>query len=429
MNFNAITDQSIISYPCTPPELGPAGSTVIDPFCGNPMIRVTDENTDAGKPGASFTTPSSSETQPWACDTSAFVIGDLSGWNWLFQFTDFQAQLLRRLPSGVSNPVFSGQNRDLIWCIDGLSINQYNRTTEQIETVVDLMDYPELGIPDEPRWYLMSLSADWWDNRVAVCLGPAQDRNSLVCVWDEVRGLCWLDTQTGVYGGWASGRIEPWEPFLIHNLRMAKSGTAVRIAPVMDGNKMAFWQPGSLVFQLLTHSEQTPVLAHQALGFSTWYGNVSKSVPFQWIQAPLWNIPAWQNLMVPIPEPVPGWWSDSHISALADGADRSPLFISTENALENPITRGTPLTSDAAGDNEILALATDGSGRWWRLAHHYSTAVTSRDGTGNFYSTPRGNVSPNGEFFLFTSDWECTLGGDWPKQRVDVFVLRTGGPA
>jgi len=50
------------------------------------------------------------------------------------------------------------------------------------------------------------------------------------------------------------------------------------------------------------------------------------------------------------------------------------------------------------------------------IAHTYSTA---RNG---FWSTPRGNVSQDGRFFMFTSDWEDQLGrmpnGD--KYRTDV---------
>jgi hypothetical protein len=62
----------------------------------------------------------------------------------------------------------------------------------------------------------------------------------------------------------------------------------------------------------------------------------------------------------------------------------------------------------------------DGKGsKIWRFAHTYSTA---RNG---FWSTPRGNVSPDGRFYMFTSDWQDQLGND-PKGkgfRTDVFIV------
>jgi outer membrane protein assembly factor BamB len=70
-------------------------------------------------------------------------------------------------------------------------------------------------------------------------------------------------------------------------------------------------------------------------------------------------------------------------------------------------------------ENEVLCIETDGKGsKIWRFAHTYSTAKNG------FWSTPRGNVSSDGRFYMFTSDWQDQLGKEPDgKYRTDVFVV------
>lgn len=421
MNFpNAITDQRLVPYPATPPDLGGAGSVIVDPFCGNRILRVTDANSDPARPGMNWVTPSSSAAQPWAADSSACIVGDQGGGWWLVRFDpeSFAGQLGPKTPAMTT---FSEQDSDLMYGISALTIRTWQPSTNKLETVFDVRDYPEIPVPAEPRWYLNSLSVDWSDNRIAVNLGPGQDKNWFVLVWDVDLGLAWLRTDTGEYGGWGNaGQIPNWPGnLLLHDSRISRSGTTVKLGfQNTPTQAVTFWRPGTGSFQMTLQSSEVPVcLGHQNMGFSTFYGADLRTVPFQWIQAPLWALPAWQNLQKPVPKPVANWWDDWHMSVCADPQDRNPLFISTVNSQRNP-TNGGPPTANAPGDNEILAMSVDGTGRWWRLAHTYST------GRGNFWSTPRGNVSPDGRFFLFTSDWQLTLGGTQPQQRVDAFLLK-----
>ncbi|MBV9503801.1 MAG: hypothetical protein JO323_02225, partial [Acidobacteriia bacterium] len=74
-----------------------------------------------------------------------------------------------------------------------------------------------------------------------------------------------------------------------------------------------------------------------------------------------------------------------------------------------------PFTPWETWFDEVLCVATDGSGTVWRMAHHRSTY------NGNFWSEPRGNVSQDGRFFIFTSNWDQTL--DPTGQRLDVFLV------
>jgi hypothetical protein len=71
-------------------------------------------------------------------------------------------------------------------------------------------------------------------------------------------------------------------------------------------------------------------------------------------------------------------------------------------------------------DDEIVAVQTDQGttgATVWRFAQHRS--IVSQ-----FWDMPRANVSQDGHFAIFTSNWEKSLGTD----RQDVFMVElTGG--
>jgi hypothetical protein len=91
------------------------------------------------------------------------------------------------------------------------------------------------------------------------------------------------------------------------------------------------------------------------------------------------------------------WGNDFHVSMLAD--DESWALVSFfGSAVPGVLQR------------EIVLVATDGSGRVRRLAHHRSVF---RD----YLDTPRANISRDGRFVAFTSNWGGTA-------RRDLFVLR-----
>src|SRR4029077_20967225 len=68
-------------------------------------------------------------------------------------------------------------------------------------------------------------------------------------------------------------------------------------------------------------------------------------------------------------------------------------------------------------DDEIVAVQTSGGAAVWRFAHHRTALVS-------FWDTPRANVSQDGRWALFTSNWEKTLGADpGGGPREDVFMV------
>src|SRR5262249_6010201 len=96
------------------------------------------------------------------------------------------------------------------------------------------------------------------------------------------------------------------------------------------------------------------------------------------------------------------WSLSSTASLLAD--DESWVLISTYASNDLP--------SGGVFRNELLLAATDGSKRVRRLAH---THVRYTD----YWDTPRANISSDGRFAVFTSNWAN------PGHR-DVFVVAVG---
>ena len=78
-------------------------------------------------------------------------------------------------------------------------------------------------------------------------------------------------------------------------------------------------------------------------------------------------------------------------------------------------------------DEEIIAVRTDGvESRVWRFAHHRSNYNNNGPtDTDAFWYTPRPNISPDGRWAIFTSNWEKTLGDDTREvnKRQDVFLV------
>ena len=155
------------------------------------------------------------------------------------------------------------------------------------------------------------------------------------------------------------------------------------------------------------------------LGYSHIIGTSGLTHPMDLWSRPLNNLEKDTPLISPL-ESGKELWFDSHFSwNNVDPDDSTPVCFSTYQPA-NPDTPGAAPLTTGPWDNEIDCAETDGkASRIWRFAHTYSTA---RNG---FWSTPRGNVSQDGRFFMFTSDWEDQLGklpaGD--KYRTDVFVV------
>lgn len=104
---------------------------------------------------------------------------------------------------------------------------------------------------------------------------------------------------------------------------------------------------------------------------------------------------------------VPGYWSYSgqqdHFSMLADNEEWAMASRYSTNG--GPVLR--------TFDNEIVKVATDGTNRVQRIAHHRSVVLNN-----NYSAQPKAAISRDGNLIAFTSNWGNSGG------RTDVYVVQ-----
>jgi hypothetical protein len=419
--YSARTDRKIVPYPETPPALGPAGSVITDPSFGSRIARVTDPRSDTRQPGRSLVTPSSSEQNPWNKTSTMFYVETLGG---MFVLYDFDPVTMKSSPARTHDlvwngePEFSYQNQNLLYGIvrRDPTFQEYNVATGKVTDV----DKPSkcLKLQSSDSGHDITVSGD--DTRFMMVLGPQQDSNDIIYVFDRVQGCRWYNTQTGEVGGqWGpKGTVTIPDRFPIHNARMAKSGKFVYIVRGGGGPTGRHW----VVWEIETMNASvcpSACSSHHALGYTHILGPSGLTHPLDLWLRPLKHPESTTPLISGL-ESSKGLWYDSHYSwNNVDPDDSAPVCFSTYRP-NNPDAPGVAPLVAAPWDNEIDCAETDGKGsKVWRFAHTYSTAHNG------FWSTPRGNVSQDGRFFIFTSDWEDQLGklpnGD--KYRTDVFIV------
>jgi len=419
-NYCARTDRKIEGYPKVPPALGPAGSTVIDPGFGSRILRVTDEKTDPKRSGGPLMTPSSAEQNSWNSTSTKFYVVTGGGGYLLY---DFDPATMSAHPSRTPDirwggePQFSYTNPNALYGFSTRSteFQQYDVSTGKVTTLHDAASCVKLNGND--TGHSITVNAD--DKRMETSLGPRQGDNYVIYVFDRELGCRWYNTSTGEIGGkWGpKGQASTPDRFTIHNARMSKSGKYVYIARAnpQPHHHWVIWD----IETLNTVVCPSECSGHRALGYSHLIGPSGRLHPMDLLIRPLGNLDDVKSL-IPGLGKTEGYWYDQHFSWNNTNADDSnPICVSTYRP-SNPNTPATPLSVDGPWENEIVCVETDGKdSKVWRFAHNYSTAKNG------FWSTPRGNVSQDGRFFMFTSDWEDQLGEapNGKKYRTDVFIV------
>src|SRR5271170_3124770 len=428
-NYCARTDVRVEPYPKTPLPIGPAGSIVNDPTFGSRMVRVTDAKTDPRRSSESYSTPSSAEQNSWNRDATKFYVRGIHGGLMLF---DFSPSTMAVHPLGAPNvswlgePQFSYSQPNILYGItSGRPVFQrYDISANRSGDVHDASKCVKLKSSD--AGHAISVSAD--DQRLAMVVGPEQDIEYLVYIYDRAKGCRWYNTETGEVGGqWgAKGTVSIPDRYLVHDARINKSGQFIEItrsgASVPGITPLPNPAP-SLVWNVDT-MEVAPCgpkgcKGLHALGYSHLLNPSEQEHPMDlWIR-PLNQLGATSPLIKELPA-VQGWY-DLHISWNNADADASkPACLSTYRR-DNPNAQGAPPKVVGPWENEMLCVETDRKdSKVWRFAHTYSTAQNG------FWSSPRGNVSQDGRFYMFTSDWEDQLGAarGTSLYRTDVFIVQ-----
>ncbi|HUI42620.1 MAG TPA: hypothetical protein VL523_11685 [Terriglobia bacterium] len=421
-DYCARTDRRTEPYPQDPAKLGPASSILTDAAFGSKIVRVTDGTTDPKHPGWAYHTPSSAEQNPWNSTTTKFYLIQSGGRHLLF---NFDPSTLSAHPAGYINtpwrgePQFSYQQPNVLYGLAGQPplFQQYDVSDEKLSTIHD----PSGCVHLNPGDWGADISASADDNRFSAALGPQQDAYYLVYIYDRRQGCRWYNTMTGEVGGqWGpAGPVTSPLRFPVHDARLTKSGDWITITAQSPGIRSGtvFWEVGTRNVTLCAQSPVFHCSGHHATGYSHMINPSGWSDPMDLLIRPLNNVKDMIHLIPDLP-PYKVWF-DKHISWNdANPEDTIPACFSTYRD-DNPTTPGAPLKVDRAWENEVDCVETDGKAqKVWRFAHTYSTGRS-------FWATPRGNVSQDGRYYMFTSDWEEELGKDSDGHyRTDAFIVQ-----
>lgn len=392
---SAIHDRNVRPKPA-PPVLGPAGSTFLDPTFGSRLWRATDALT-AG--GSSLRMPSSAHLAAWNANSSIFYAVTEGGGVVFFAFDPQVGPT--KLPTVITSqlePTFSYVDLSTIYGVIQHRIEKWNIITGVMSEVLNL---DSLGLNLGADTYvggLLTVDNDVW---VTFFGGTGQDKHYYIR--HSQAGL--LDVRTK--GNWK-----------IHAISMDRTGRYVMVYPAVDPNTgqmpvgVAQVQVWDTLSGSLTPMSRLPG-GHDSQGYGV-------SVNADCCSNSTWDAAQWQARSLATPNTstdligtvlTPQHVYDAEHSnwRMAKPDVKVPFITSTYRQGAGISQVDYPWR---AWDEEIIAVATDGSGEVSRFAHHQSVNPAQ------FWNQPIINCSPNGRFCTFTSNW------GQPTGRQNVFVVQ-----
>ena len=446
--YRAIIERQPHARPALP-ALGPAGTSFADPVFKSKIVRITDAATRPGRPNRSYRTPSTTRGNAWSANGSYFYIVSGDGSVIPFAF-DAETGSARRLqPTATDDgglvlkfyiePQFSYVNDSLIYgSVTGMSgatlrtIDQYDFSSRLYTRLLDL----DALVPGLAGTYIGGIvSSGGPAERVGAFFGgTAQDRHHYVVVFDKdnPQKRLLLDTHASTLNG--NPTSIPLN-FSLHSVVMDRSGRYVQLRPTwvdMAAPRKAaqayLWDTvtgGFTEFGASAHP-----YGHDVFGYGV-------SVNQDCCVSTTWDAAQWQlrNLTTPLVsrDLITNVLSPKQVY-LADHTTwnnaKPDRLVPVVSALYRAPTSETAWR---AWDDEIVAIQTDAAAGAdaivWRFAHHRSDVRSDVNAMGiSFWYQPHPNVSPDGRWVLFTSNWEKTLGTDLTadsatRARQDVFLV------
>jgi hypothetical protein len=433
--YQAATDRNVRPKPPLP-AVGPADSTFTDPTFGSRMLRITDSNTRPGSPGRSYTTPSAAHQTAWNADSTYFYVRSVDGYFIPYAFNGASMSVARVQPAGSGDgglvvasqaePQFSFVAPNVLYVTRQDSANDWpivQKFDFSTGLYTDLLNLGEAA-PIARSTYVggLSSSAGAPERVMAFFGGPSQDSHYLVALFTpgQPGPVALLDTTTSTIT--VNDTKTPTSiplSFHLHHAWLDKSGRYVVLettAPDRPARAPLYvWDStGNSVVAL---PESTALAGgHYATGFGAMVNqDCCTSTTWdaaQWQMRSLAAPTANHDLIAPVLTPQETYAGDH---ASWNNAQAGTLV---------PFVTGYYRTSSEtapwrAWDDEIIAVQTGGgsSATVWRFAHHRTSLVS-------FWDTPRANVSQDGRWAIFTSNWEQTLGSDpGGGPREDVFMV------
>lgn len=428
------------------PALGPAGTTIVDPVFTSVITRVTDGSTRPDSPDRSYKTPSSPHQNAWSATGSRFYVVGAGGAVLPYDFDRLTGTASRIQASAAGagglvlnfyiEPQFSYLRDSLTYgsLVGGSlrTIDQYDFTTATYSRLLDL----DALVPGLAGTYIggVASSAGTTERVLAMFGGIHQDLHHYAVVFDaanpQTRQV--LDTKASTLNGSPLGT--PLD-FMLHHVMIDRSGRYVMLYPTgadQAGTRKApqsvLWDTQSSLFTEMPVSSLP--YGHDAFGYGV---SVNKdcctSTSYdagQWQFRSLASPLVTRDVITTVLSPKEVYLSD-HPTWNNARPDNSAPFIS------GLYRHGTNTVEWRAWDDEIVAVQTDAAPgadpTVWRFAHHRSNVANDLDAAAtSFWYMPRPNVSPDGQWVLFTSNWEKTLGVDpagdpGAGARQDVFLV------
>lgn len=377
------TDFGVYAEPPLQP-LPQAGAKLIDPVFGTTVLRLTDGSQGESRCSVTYATIPVFNIN----NTRAYVVCKPYSLARFYQFnpTTFVASSPTKIPSSPANlkqfwMIWSGTNPDIIYGNNGAAIYAYNVATQSMTTILNAEQILAAG--ERLNWQMSKsqnddVFADTFDGssgNIGYIVWRRSDNKVLLKQYepsdeveiDKTGRYLIVSFTTSCCGASASGSVRIWD---------LQTGLSTKLSPSQGfyhrglGQGRAFtWTyggSGTLGYRTLT----TPTLITKLLPDSSWSYHTGQQ---------------------------------DHFSMLADNESwaLASRYSTTGSGVVN------------AFDNEILQVSTDGSHRVRRLVHHRSVAENN-----NYDAQPKANISRDGRFIAFTSNWGHADG------RLDVYVVQ-----
>lgn len=440
------TDLDIVQVPARVPDVGKtvgANRIVTDPNFGNPIVRITDWNTDPTLPSANRSyvsaTSGSADENLWNVDSTLFILQSVSAWTYPFTFNSRTMQAARMYTSTSSSTngfrlvgggIWSRVNPNLLYTVSGSVISKYDFTDRATPpTPQSVYDFAgsHACLPAHFSVTWISKGGGSADDTVfGVAFSDSGDQGTGIyaLAYKVGSGCTVLNTRTGQVGGeWGSrGAIDIQDRWTVHNVKLSRDGKWLVIVPqnctsAICSHGPYFWQIGTTNVNSCEDGKSSgqKCAGHWTEGYTHWVNNYDNG---KQASRPFSEPTAIDELSTLMPTGIKAPLDEHSSWNNADPADSLPFFL----------TYWSPTTPfPAAWYNEITGVAPDGSGKVWRFAHNFITAKSQYFGA----EYGIGSVSQDGKFFIFSSDWMGTLGSESGEAkctigancRGDVFVL------
>jgi hypothetical protein len=443
--YLAVVDRNTYTKPALP-ALGPAGTTIVDPVFQSTILRVTDANSRPGTLNRSYRSPSSPHQNAWSANGSYFYVVSDDGTAMPYAFNSATGAASRIAPTTTGaggmvlnfyiEPQFSFLNDSVIYGSVSTgnlhTIDQYDFSTGLYTRILDL----ETIVSGLSGTYIggVASSAGSTERMMVMFGGTSQDHHHDVIVFDRANpsNRLLLDTWASTLNGVPTASILN---FSLHHVAIDRSGRYVMLYPTSADQTGTRKAPQSVAWDTQTGVlTEMPVATHPYGHDSFGYGvavnqDCCVSTSYDALQWQFRNLstPTVSRDLLPIVLSPQEVYVEDHSTWNNARPDALVPYIS------GIFRYGTQNGAWRALDDEIVAIETDVPGQnptIWRFAHHRTDVSYDGDPTRvSFWYEPRANVSHDGRWVMFTSNWEKTLGTDPAGDvgtgfRQDVFILK-----